>query len=75
MARQTRASQLRTIVELERSAHVLARMHDELRAAPDSTRTKWLLERNEKARARIAEKLEAAREKLLTQRSLASSKE
>lgn len=70
MARATRATQLRTIVELERSAHVLARMHDELCAVPESTRTKWLIERNEKARARIAEKLDAAREKLLAERTL-----
>lgn len=45
-------------------------MHDELCAVPESTRTKWLIERNEKARARIAEKLDAAREKLLAERTL-----
>ena len=58
------------MVALERSAHVLARMHDELRSLPDSTRAAWLLERNRKAQAKIAEKLGTLRDKDHTQRTL-----
>jgi hypothetical protein len=71
MARATRASHLRTIVELEKSAYRLARFHDELCAAPDSVRTRWLLERNQKARAKTAEKLGTLREKSAPQREQA----
>lgn len=64
MARALRASPQQTIVQLERSAHTLARMRDELHALPISTRSRWLLERNEKASAKIAQKLEQTRDKL-----------
>lgn len=64
MARALRASPQQTIVQLERSAHTLARMRDELQALPFSTRSRWLLERNGKAAAKIAEKLAQARGKL-----------
>lgn len=64
MARALRASPQQTIVQLERSAHTLARMRDELHALPTSTRSRWLLGRNEKAAAKIAQKLEQTRDKL-----------
>lgn len=64
MARALRASPQQTIVQLERSAHTLARMRDELQALPVSTRSRWLLERNQKAAAKIAQKLEQTRDKL-----------
>lgn len=57
MARATQASDLKTINRLERSVHVLARVRDELMAAAPSARTSRLLERNDKERAKIADKL------------------
>lgn len=41
-------------------------MHEELRALPVSARSTWLIERNQKARAKIAQKIEALREQLHT---------
>ncbi|MES2696420.1 MAG: hypothetical protein V4773_23320 [Verrucomicrobiota bacterium] len=64
MARATPASHLYTIVQLERSAHVLSRMREELRSMPDSTRARWLLDRNEKAFNKATQKIETTREKL-----------
>ena len=57
MARAKRATSQRTIVRLERSAHVLARFHEELRALAPSSRATRLLERNAKEQARIADTL------------------
>lgn len=57
MARAPRAIQLKDVVKLERSAHVLARVRDELLALPPSSRATRLLERNEQESARVAEKL------------------
>ncbi|HEY1107149.1 MAG TPA: hypothetical protein VGE76_00910 [Opitutaceae bacterium] len=39
-------------------------MRDELQALPVSTRSRWLLDRNQKAAAKIAQKLEQTRDKL-----------
>jgi hypothetical protein len=50
------------VIRLERSAHLLGRMHEELRALPASSRATRLIERNERERARIAEKLGALRD-------------
>lgn len=62
MARATRATSQQTVIKLERSAHILLRVQDELRALPASARTTRLLERNERERAKIAEKLGALRD-------------
>lgn len=62
MARATRASQLKDIVKLQRSAHVLARVRDELLALAPSSRTTRLLERNQQEQTRTAEKLGALRD-------------
>jgi hypothetical protein len=62
MARATRSSHKETAAYLERLAHLLARVHDELRASAPSPRTARLLERNERERAKLAEKLGALRD-------------
>jgi len=62
MPRATRTTSKETAIRLERSAHILARMHDELRASAPSPRTTRLIERNERERAKLAEKLGALRD-------------
>jgi hypothetical protein len=70
MARSKRPISQRTIVKLERSAHILTRFHEELRAMPASSRSARLIERNEKERAKIAESLGELRLQVDTQRPL-----
>lgn len=67
MARAKRAPEKQTLVRLERTAHILIRVHDELRAGPASFRTTRLIERNERERLRIAERLGELREQVPTQ--------
>ncbi len=70
MAREPRVTHQRTIIRLERSAHVLTRVHEELRASPSSARITRLLEANQNARAEIAQRLQGIREKQQTKRAM-----